>query len=72
MDDEKRKIILAALAGKDDPDEVEGCVGENLIPPGVPGDREHLLSPDCWCEPELIADCTEEGGEQIWLHREIH
>jgi len=32
--------------------------------------REHIESPDCWCEPELIADHTNEGGTKAYLHRE--
>lgn len=32
---------------------------------------EHEETKDCWCEPELIEDCTSNGGKQCWLHREI-
>jgi hypothetical protein len=32
---------------------------------------EHIESKDCWCQPELKADFTDEGGRKMYLHREI-
>ncbi len=31
----------------------------------------HVESADCWCEPELVADYSEEGGVKCYLHKEI-
>ena len=33
--------------------------------------HEHIESPDCWCEPEMIADYTEQGGVKCYLHKEV-
>lgn len=30
----------------------------------------HEESKDCWCEPELIEDATENGGVKCYLHKE--
>jgi hypothetical protein len=30
-------------------------------------EREHEISPDCWCGPYLYF--TNPKGEQIWVHR---
>lgn len=32
---------------------------------------EHIESKDCWCEPELIGDETENGGVKCYLHKEL-
>lgn len=32
---------------------------------------EHIESKDCWCEPELIEDETENGGVKCYLHKEL-
>ena len=31
----------------------------------------HEESEDCWCEPELVADHSKEGGVKCYLHKEI-
>lgn len=33
--------------------------------------REHISSPDCWCEPELYYKDPDTGAE-VWVHRELH
>lgn len=33
--------------------------------------REHFESKECWCEPDLIEDYRDDGGVELWLHREI-
>lgn len=30
--------------------------------------REHISSPDCWCEPELDYKDPDTGAE-VWVHR---
>jgi hypothetical protein len=30
--------------------------------------REHISSPDCWCEPELNYKDPDTGAE-VWVHR---
>lgn len=35
------------------------------------GYREHEESKDCWCEPTLEADHTDEGGKKVYVHREL-
>lgn len=32
---------------------------------------KHEESKDCWCEPELVADETANGGVKCYLHKEI-
>ena len=32
--------------------------------------REHISSPDCWCEPELDYKDPDTGAE-VWVHREL-
>jgi len=32
---------------------------------------EHIESKDCWCEPELVEDFTNEGGVKVYLHKEL-
>ena len=32
---------------------------------------EHIESKDCWCEPEIIEDETENGGVKCYLHKEL-
>lgn len=32
---------------------------------------EHLLSNDCWCEPELDYKDDNNGGE-VWSHRQVN
>lgn len=32
---------------------------------------KHEESKDCWCEPELIGDYTNEGGVKHYMHKEI-
>ena len=34
------------------------------------GPREHISSPDCWCEPELDYKDPDTGAE-VWVHREL-
>ena len=34
--------------------------------------KEHEESENCWCNPELIGDYTDEGGTKHYLHRELH
>lgn len=31
----------------------------------------HEESEDCWCEPEMIGDYSEQGGAKHFLHKEI-
>lgn len=31
----------------------------------------HIESKDCWCEPELIEDYTDQSGVKLYLHKEI-
>lgn len=31
---------------------------------------KHVESKDCWCEPELLEDYTEDGGKKLYLHKE--
>lgn len=31
----------------------------------------HQESKDCWCEPELVGDYTNEKGVKHYLHKEI-
>lgn len=31
----------------------------------------HIESSECWCEPELTADYSSEGGAKAYLHKEI-
>lgn len=33
--------------------------------------KEHVESKFCWCDPELDADYTEQGGVQHYSHREL-
>lgn len=33
--------------------------------------REHVESKDCWCQPEMIEDCTKQGGTKCYLRREV-
>jgi hypothetical protein len=39
--------------------------------PNFPGEPEHDLDPECWCDPEL-EDHTEEGGARLFIHRRPH
>ena len=32
---------------------------------------EHTESVDCWCEPEVIQDSSNEGGCKAYLHKEV-
>lgn len=32
---------------------------------------KHFESKDCWCEPELIEDASENGGTKCFLHKEL-
>ncbi len=32
---------------------------------------EHIESKDCWCEPDLVADYSNDGGVKCYLHKEI-
>lgn len=32
---------------------------------------KHLESQECWCDPELMGDFTNEGGVKHFLHKEI-
>ena len=31
---------------------------------------EHISSPECWCEPELVYKDPETGAE-VWVHRSM-
>lgn len=31
----------------------------------------HAESKDCWCEPDLEHDFTDDGGVKVYVHREI-
>lgn len=31
---------------------------------------EHEESGDCWCDPELTEDYTEEDGKKLYTHRQ--
>lgn len=42
----------------------------HVIPTG-PGNPEHLESEGCWCQPELVADYSVDGGRKAYLHREV-
>lgn len=55
---------------ENEPDELkEGPDGNvHCVPKTGP---EHLERDDCWCDPELIQDSTNEGGCKAYLHREI-
>lgn len=37
----------------------------------MPDDNKHECSKDCWCEPELIGDYTDQGGVKHYLHKEL-
>lgn len=37
----------------------------------MPDNGMHECSKNCWCEPELNADYTDEGGRKLWVHREL-
>lgn len=36
----------------------------------IPSDREHIDSPECWCQPELDYKDPYSGNE-VWVHREV-
>lgn len=36
----------------------------------MPVGKDHICSPDCWCQPERIYVDPENNGE-VWLHRTI-
>lgn len=42
----------------------------HVIPTGGQN-PEHLESPQCWCEPELLEDYTDRGGTKVFVHKEI-
>lgn len=46
--------------------EVDGHV--HVMPKDGP---EHFENKDCWCEPELIEDFTDQGGKKCYLHKEL-
>lgn len=39
------------------------------VMPCFKGEPEHASSPDCWCEPELKEDYTDQGGSKLYVHR---
>ncbi len=58
-----QKSLKPAMKPSPEPD---GHV--HVMPMGGP---EHKESKDCWCEPELRYDFTDNGGHQVWVHKEI-
>ena len=72
--DTKRAAIMAALTqnySSPSYEEDEDLLDEHVVP--VDEDApDHSLSCDCWCEPELIGDFEDEGGNRVYLHRDLH
>lgn len=50
--------------------EARPVVRSHALPPTDDGAREHELTPDCWCEPELTYRDPDTGGE-TWTHRRV-
>lgn len=43
----------------------------HCIPTGE-GQPEHRSHANCWCEPELVEDYTDENGLKLYVHKEMH
>lgn len=39
------------------------------VVPEFKGERVHKSTPECWCDPELREDYTDQGGGRLWVHR---
>jgi hypothetical protein len=37
----------------------------------MPNDGKHECSKDCWCQPELVEDYRDQGGNRLYVHREL-